>query len=93
MKKVAIIFFISICLLSIVVIFWFIRILIIDYKDTNENYDKIEIGDSINKIERLFGQPHYIEYSDTLHHSYKSPYNKYVFIYKDSLLIRKWKER
>lgn len=85
--------FVSFCLLIVVVFLGFIGILIIDYKKTNEDYNMIEIGESILKIEELFGQPDYIEYSENIYHSYKSPYNKYVFIYKDSLLIRKWKER
>lgn len=86
-------FFVSFCLLVAIVVFCFIGILIYDYKNTNEEYNNIEIGDSKNSIEKLFGQPDYIEFTDTLYHTYNSPYNKYIFIYKDNQLIRKWKER
>ncbi len=93
MKKTVVIF-VSFCVLIVmVIVFYFIEMLMQDYKNTNEDYNKIKIGDSITTIENLFGQPDYIENTETLYHTYKSPYNKYVFIYKDSLLIRKWKER
>lgn len=82
-----------ITLLVFFIILFFIGALIIDSMNIKRKYKNIELKSSLNDIKQLFGEPDFSEqYADTLYHHYTYPFNKHVFIYKDTLLVKKWKE-